>query len=491
MTILLIAGLVVAQFITVAVLLVLPPPRPPVYRMGEIATALRGGSLDASFGAPLVRETVSETPARLEPICSSDGDRDDLAVLLGAPAWAVRFQNYRAQYGNRIVPLMLAPWRPRADLANGRANAPSTQTPGPTWRSAPSIAPTPSCSGAVRDDPVHAQERLVMGDFVAAVRLGPSRWVTVEPALRTFPNYWQRRVLLCLAASLAVVLPIGGLFIRRITAPLGAFAVAADRFGKDPGAPSITLRGPAEIGVAARAFNEMQTRLKRYVADRTAMVGAISHDLRTPLTRMRFRLERAPTELKTAILSDVAQMEEMIHAVLDFIREGSARRVREPIELLSLLECTIDDATATGAAAAILTTTGAVVDGDAPALQRLFANLVDNAIKYGACAKISVHDRGPDVVVDITDEGPGLSSAEMAQVFEPFYRGDASRNLDAGGIGLGLAIARSIAREHGGDLRLMSDACGLTARVQLPRSIDGFPSRSASFPRREIIDPAA
>ena len=211
----------------------------------------------------------------------------------------------------------------------------------------------------------------------------------------------------------------------------------------------------------------MQARIQRYVQDRTAMVGAISHDLRTPLARMRFRLERAPPELKGPILSDVRQMEEMVESVLSFVRDSREPGVRQRVDLLSVLECVVDDAALNGDVR-IIEGRPLEVDGDALALQRLFANLVDNAAKYGARARVSLEDRLGEAVVEIEDDGPGLSPANIERVFTPFYRANTARNLDVGGVGLGLAVARSIARAHGGEIELRTRPDGLTAVVRLP-----------------------
>jgi signal transduction histidine kinase len=202
------------------------------------------------------------------------------------------------------------------------------------------------------------------------------------------------------------------------------------------------------------------------------MVGAISHDLRTPLARIRFKLERADDALRTSVNADVTQMEAMLTAVLDFIRDASAPRVRQPLDVVSLLECVVDDEALMGGDVAleVPVSQGAspVVDGDAMALKGLFANLVGNALKYGALARLTVAVSGADVRIDIADAGPGLPESELERVFQPFYRTDPARNMDVGGIGLGLSVARSIAREHGGDVWLTSSAQGLTAHVQLP-----------------------
>src|SRR6185437_3368738 len=235
-----------------------------------------------------------------------------------------------------------------------------------------------------------------------------------------------------------LVASAGYLFARRISAPLRRFAEAAETLGRDPHAPQMALKGPAEIGAAAQAFNEMQERLKRYINDRTAMVGAISHDLRTPLARIRFKLESAPEKLRESVLSDVEQMEQMIGGVLAFIRDEGQPRRRERLDLLSLIECVADDAAMVGAQVEIVDGGPVTVDGDPVALQRLFSNLVDNAVKYGGDAKIEVRREGGLAVVAISDRVPGLAAHELGRVFQPFYRTDVSRNLDKGGVGLGL-----------------------------------------------------
>jgi signal transduction histidine kinase len=271
-----------------------------------------------------------------------------------------------------------------------------------------------------------------------------------------------------LLGGFLLVASAGYLFSRRISAPLKRFAEAAETLGRDPHAPQMTLKGPAEVGAAALAFNEMQARLKRYINDRTAMVGAISHDLRTPLARIRFKLEAAPPKVKAAVLSDIEQMEQMIGGVLAFIRDEGAPRRREKLDLLSLIECVADDAALVGGQVEIVDGQPVTVDGDPVALQRLFSNLVDNALKYGGGARINVRLEGRAAVVEIVDRGRGLSPDELGRVFQPFYRTDASRNLDNGGVGLGLPIARSTARAHGGDVELMSKPGGTTAIVTLP-----------------------
>lgn len=308
----------------------------------------------------------------------------------------------------------------------------------------------------------------VEGEFVAALRLGPDQWITVRPKPESFPNSWQRRVLLWFLVAFAGVAPVGYLFARRLAAPLQDFARAAERLGRDPLAAVVATDGPAEVGRAARAFNLMQLRLRRYIDDRTGMIGAISHDLRTPLARMRFRLERAPPALKAAMSRDIAQMEEMISSVLIFMRDDATGGRRERVDLRSVLEVVVDDACAAGGEVELQIGEPLEAEVDLLAMQRVFENLVSNATKYGERARLSMRARDGELVVEVADTGPGLPDEELERVFKPFYRGPAALALAQSGIGLGLAVSRSTVRAHGGDLTLRRAAIGLVAEVRLP-----------------------
>jgi signal transduction histidine kinase len=202
------------------------------------------------------------------------------------------------------------------------------------------------------------------------------------------------------------------------------------------------------------------------------MIAAISHDLRTPLARMRFKLEKATPQVRGAVEADIEQMEQMVSAVLSFLRDGGRPRARTRLDLLSLLECAVDDATLGGAEVALGEAEPAEVEGDTLALRSLFANLIDNGVKYGRAVEVSLRRVDGEARVEIADEGPGLAEADLEQVFAPFRRGETSRNRATGGIGLGLTVARAIARAHGGDVTLTRGRVkGVVAVVRLPLSL--------------------
>ena len=455
---LLLAVLVLAQAISVGTIVLMPPPRPALYRLPDVAAALRGGPLQPRWGRPLQRTQTAALPADLRAAAPSRAHlTPQLAVELGAPAAAVRLVEYGPSPEWRLLH-----WMRRRPPHDG--GPPDDRAPGAFFDRA--------------DGPLarhhHPGGLAVFGEFAAAYQPQPGGpWTVVRSMPEGFLTDWQVRTSLWLLAGLLILAPAGYLFARRITAPLKRFADAAEALGRDPHGPLMTLSGPAEIGAAAQAFNEMQVRLRRYIDDRTAMVGAISHDLRTPLARIRFKIEAAPPHVREAVLRDVGQMEQMIGAVLVFIRDEGASRKREGFDLLSLLECGVDDAAMVGGDVELVSGAPVTIHGDPVGLQRLFENLIDNAVKYGGEARVSVRHSaekgaGEMAVVEIADRGPGVSPADLARVFQPFFRTDRSRNLDNAGVGLGLPIARATARAHGGDVELVPGPAGTVAVVTLP-----------------------
>jgi signal transduction histidine kinase len=320
--------------------------------------------------------------------------------------------------------------------------------------------------GLVRPD-------FVEGDFVAALRLPDGRWRVVQPAPEPFPNYWQRRLLLWFLIAFTIVAPIGWLFARRIVRPLTGFVEAAEQLGRDPSAPVARLDGPAEVGRAAHAFNLMQSRLKSFVEDRTAMVGAISHDLRTPLTRLRFRLEDVEDDaVREGMIGEVAEMEAMISSVLSFIRDASTPGARERCDLRSIVEDVVEDARLIGGKVVLEEVAAARVEVDPLGIRRVLGNLLDNATKYGEHARVRLVVDKEEACAEIIDDGPGLPEDELERAFEPFYRSADARASAKQGSGLGLAVCRSIARAHGGDVRLLRAPDGFVAQLRVPLTFD-------------------
>ncbi|MGO9803250.1 MAG: ATP-binding protein [Steroidobacteraceae bacterium] len=258
-----------------------------------------------------------------------------------------------------------------------------------------------------------------------------------------------------------------------VNVPLTRVARAAERVGVDINAPPLAEQGPAQLQRVIHAFNDMQLRLRRFLTDRTLMLGAISHDLRTPLTRLRLRVEtdRAGTQ-KQKMLDDIESMEGMLTSTMLFIRGVDDAEPHDVVDLASLLQTACDMVSDLGGSVEY---TGAVRSRyhcKPQALLRAFTNVIMNAAKYGHGARVGL-TRVPHsgFVVDVEDEGPGISNAEKCRVFEPFYRSDKAREIDSHGMGLGLAIARSVILGHGGTIELLDrKPRGLHVRIGLPET---------------------
>lgn len=294
------------------------------------------------------------------------------------------------------------------------------------------------------------------------------RFTVPDPdSLGGFPyRHFAERV--ALAAFLVWLLSLWT--ARRLAAPIAAFASAAERLGKGTDTPPLPERGPHELRVATRAFNDMQDRLQRFVRDRTQMLAAMSHDLRTPLTRMTLRAEfiEDPWE-KRKMLGDLAEMIAMIESTLTFAREDFNRETRALVDLRALIESICQDAADTRAVISCSVAERIDLECRPQALRRAITNLVDNALKYGGSAHVEVLKETGKVLVLIEDQGPGIPPDQHERVFTPFYRLESSRNRETGGAGLGLALVRTIVHGHGGNVTLANrNEGGLRVRVELP-----------------------
>ena len=303
-----------------------------------------------------------------------------------------------------------------------------------------------------------------------SLQMTDKSWLNfAAPAVPVQP-FWSSPYLLSIVLATAMVLAFSAWAVRRATAPLALFARAAERLGTDVGTPALAEEGPREVRRAAAAFNEMQRRLGRFIRDRTQMLAAVSHDLRTPITRLRLRAEFVEdVEQRNKMLADLEQMESMISATLAFARDDFTEEPRKPFDLGVLLQDLCDAAADAGHAAAYEGAPHFAYGGRPMALKRVFTNLIDNAIMYGGSAKVTSTAGADAVTVTVEDDGPGIVEGEMEKVFAPFYRVDPSRSRESGGTGLGLAVVRSVVRGHGGDVVLANrDQGGLRAIVTLP-----------------------
>jgi two-component system, OmpR family, sensor kinase len=300
-------------------------------------------------------------------------------------------------------------------------------------------------------------------------------WLTVTtPSERPAP--WRSPGF---ASAFIVMTALGAVMIvwavRQLTAPVRTLADAAERLGRDViNAPNLPEQGPTEIVTAAIAFNTMASRIRRFVQDRTFLLTAIGHDLRTPITRLKLRAEyMEDDEQRMKMLADLDEMEAMVAATLAFGRDIAASEAVVRMDLAVLLRTILDEA-ADGDPdhAQALSYTGPEhlpVQARPLSLKRALTNLVGNALKYGDAARVSLATPQPKFVqINIDDDGPGIGFEDSEFVFEPFRRLETSRNRETGGFGLGLSIARNIIRAHGGDISLHNRATGLRASVTIP-----------------------
>jgi signal transduction histidine kinase len=273
-------------------------------------------------------------------------------------------------------------------------------------------------------------------------------------------------------AVLTLVLAVAlFLMARTITRPLSALAGAAEAMGRGEAPAPLPETGARELREATHAFNTMHERLQRYLNSRTRLLAAMSHDLRTPLTRLRLRSERlADPELRKRFNADVDEMNDMLKAALDLFRGMNADEPVNPVDIMQFLEALRSEFAELGADVTVRGSAVGPIAVRPNALKRCVTNLISNAVKFGGRADVVVAD-GAELTIRVLDEGPGIPEAALGRVFEPFFRLESSRNPETGGTGLGLSIARDIAQAHGGSLELRNrQPRGLEAVLTLPRT---------------------
>ena len=507
-------AVVMSQAVAFAVIVLAPEPPPAGYSLASAAAALQGLPATTSDGRRLVRR-ISERPVELT---ADDDDHRANDPLVGFVATGLAerlktpIENVRVTVEHRGPPFSRRgppPFgngppraRPRPDSAvvfgmpgsrqpsfatGPREDIPFQQRNGggdgsslpqrPTDKAGnPSVATFPGTPiNRQGTEPFETSrqlnflvDRLNFDPFSASLKLPDGRWATVEPP-RSLISPWQMRLLMSLLISMLILAPIVWLLAQRLTQPIRVFAEAAKRLGADPDAAPLKPTGPTEVRTAIGAFNDMQASLRDHMRKRTQTIAAIAHDLRTPLTRIRFRVEQAPPKLRDRMVADVEEMDALIGQAMSFVRGETQTERRETLDLDALARDCASGFSETGAAVLFDGGGPLEVEGDPASLRRAVANLIDNAVKYTDAAQVRTFALDGQAVISVEDDGPGLPEDELEAVFEPFARGERSRNRETGGAGLGLSVARQAARAGGGDVTLLNrPEGGLIAILTLP-----------------------
>ncbi|WP_246171642.1 ATP-binding protein [Sphingobium limneticum] len=404
-----------------------PPPHARPMMLGEAAALMQGGPVPT--GSWTVTRYRSDPPPLMEPGQMEDrGMAAQIAGLLGARPSDVRV--LREQPPMRMADPDRKLW----------------PQPGP--------------------------DRMMLHGSVLLARHIGDGWQVVQA--RQGANLRWYAITLSLMAGIFILLLLPAYWVaRRITQPIRRLAEGAATERPERADP-LPLTGPPEVRAVGAAYNHMRARIADYLNERTAMLVAIAHDLRTPMTRLSFRLEALPDGPRAKAQADVEEMRAMVTDLLDFMRGQGDAAAHVRIDLSAIVETLADDLADIGQDVTVTRSARAVIRGDAIALRRCVANLVENAVRYGGSARIALAIVGGRVTVAVEDDGPGVPPDAIERLCEPFYRGEASRNRETGGVGLGLAIARRIADDHGGRLDFANRTeGGLRASVTLPLERQG------------------
>lgn len=423
---LMVASLLLAEALLFLLLVVTAPPLPPLVPFDLVVRALDGHEIDDSR-----RLIVSERSRSPEP------QSDALQALMLARAVA------------QSLDLPTADVRARVAVAN----------PPPTF------GPQPEVAIANGERPL-----LLLGDFSIERRIGPDRWRRIETD-GSFQGAVRWRFLILLAGTFVVVLPFAYMLARFAIRPIDRFADAADRLGRDPEVPPLPMSGPPELRTAVEALNRMQERISRYVRDRTTMVSAMAHDLRTPLMRLSFQIEEVEGPLRGRLGRQVEEMREKISVVLNHMRDERSRNAQIRLDLSSTVEAVCENARDAGDEVTSCPAPKTIVMGDPNGLRSVFENLIGNAVRYGGSAEVHVVTVRDKAVITISDAGPGIPQESLDKVFEPFFQLDAARSA-GGGVGLGLTLVRSVIAAHEGEVVLRNRyGGGLEVTVSLPLAL--------------------
>ncbi len=309
-----------------------------------------------------------------------------------------------------------------------------------------------------------------------SLQLPDESWVNVSVFSKLTPPSSSHGTVLSTSLMALGVIGFAILLVRWMTRPLRTFADAARRLYQGSDQARVPEEGPREVRELAAAFNEMQARIKRLIDDRTHALAAVSHDLKTPITRLRLKTESLKdASLATSISSDLSEMEEMLDQTLAYLRGERTDEDMRALDLVALVQTLVDDAMDAGSTISFSAPARLALEGRPLALKRAIGNLIDNALKYGMRARLTLSSDAGMARLVIDDDGPGIPADDLKRAFEPFQRLEQSRNKDTGGFGLGLTIARTILNGHGGAIALANRAeGGLSVTVTMPvKAADG------------------
>lgn len=329
-----------------------------------------------------------------------------------------------------------------------------------------------------RPDPAAQRERREAdwdGDpyeMVVSAVLADGRWLNARIDIGEPPLQWALPAFISMALTAAAVIAVVWLLVSRIARPMAALARAADRLGRGEALAPLPLSGPAEVRRVTDAFNDMAERLTRLLAERSRMLAAIGHDLRSPITAMRVRLELVDDEeSKQRLEACLDEIQSLVEAALALARGASTTEARVPVHLPDLLQEVAEQLSDNGGTVSVEVRDDVTVSARAGGLKRALRNIAENAVRYGGAAEVTLTRTAGRAHIEIADRGPGIPEADRVRVFEPFVRLETSRSRETGGAGLGLAIARAVIDSHGGSIRLAArEGGGTTAVIELPLS---------------------
>ncbi|MGN6209376.1 HAMP domain-containing sensor histidine kinase [Asticcacaulis sp.] len=496
------AVLVLALVIPVLVVLKAPEPPPSGYSLAEVVTAFKTGEVRLQNGHRLKAVTVSARPAFIDKMPQATDARalrtynfqagiaQKLAAELHVPADTVfvHVQPHRRFDGG---PRTFAFQRdnPRDNFTGGGPTVMTSQAPPndfPRPDQAPDVREGPASDMPPADrtfNPSFGGNRVVTFNgetradifypaFSAAWQLKDGTWRVITPP-RELIAPWQERLLLGFVLTALLILPLAWWLSQRLSRPIIAFSEAASKLSVEDNAPPVLSVGPREVRAAAEVLNDMQARIRKQVESRTMLMAAIAHDLKTPLARMRLRIEDVPAPLREKLNNDIAHMDGLIRSAMSFTSAHKMNETLRPLDFSALVDSLSDDLCAVCDMDPARIEDNIMVRGDAVALKRILINLVENAGRYAGGCRIELARRGAKAELRVIDNGPGLPPEALETVFEPFYRLESSRNRDTGGTGLGLSVARALTEAQGGTLTAVNryegtDIAGLELLMVLP-----------------------